>query len=129
MERDQLLQLLVGDDEASKAALAALAEGDDFVVWEDGTLSSETQARRYANRRGSLRRRGIETLGLERAVQLFRERDQPLRLGKITSVDRSRVFMLFLTEDGSALVACIGGHRPDEHPPRQEFGRPGQTSS
>ncbi|MEV6571206.1 hypothetical protein [Streptomyces sp. NPDC051577] len=128
MERDQLMRLLVGDDEASKAALAALVDGDDFVVWEDATLSSYAHARTYENRRASLRRRGIETLGLDRAVQLLRERDQPIRLGKITSVDRSRIFMVFLTEDGSAPVACIGGQRPDGRPPRQEFDRRGQTS-
>ncbi|MFF4319972.1 hypothetical protein [Streptomyces sp. NPDC001568] len=123
------MRLLAGDDEASKAALAALVDGDDFVVWEDGTLSSEEQARRYEYRRGSLRRRGIETLGLERAVQLLGERDQPIRLGKITSVDRSRIFMLFLTEDGSALMACIGGQRPDGRPPRQDLDRRPQRSS
>ncbi|MFD4141751.1 hypothetical protein [Streptomyces sp. NPDC058572] len=120
MELDQLMRLLAGDDEASKAALAALVGGADYVVWEDGALPSEACARSYESRRRSFRRRGIETLGLERAVQLLRERAQPIRPGKITSVDRSWIFMLFLTEDGSAPVACIGGRRLDGRPPHQE---------
>lgn len=128
MERDQLMRLLAGGDEASKAALAALVEGADYVVWEDQALPSEAYARNYESRRGSLRRRGIETLGLERAVQLLRERAQPIRLGKITAVDRSWIFMLFLTGDGGALVACIGGRRLDGRPPQQKFARQGQTS-
>nr|WSX51859.1 hypothetical protein OG409_24780 [Streptomyces sp. NBC_00974] len=36
--------------------------------------------------------------------------------------------LLFLTEDGSALVACIGGQRPDGRPPQQVFDQRGQTS-
>ncbi|MGW1494944.1 hypothetical protein [Streptomyces sp. NPDC002402] len=51
---------------------------------------------------------GIETLGLERATKLLGRHDKPVRLGQVMAADGSWVFMLFLTEDGSALVACTG---------------------
>lgn len=50
----------------------------------------------------------METTGLERAVQLLARHDQPVRLGQIKAADGSWVFMLFLTEDSSTLVACTG---------------------
>ncbi|MFJ2748781.1 hypothetical protein [Streptomyces sp. NPDC087297] len=118
MERHELMRLLAGDDAASKAALAALAQGADYVVWEGVGLSSEDYARGYESRRRSFQRRGIELLGWERGVQLLRERTQPIRTGKITAVDSSWSYQLFLTEDGSELVACIGGRRPERRAPQ-----------
>ncbi|KOG52701.1 hypothetical protein ADK75_16035 [Streptomyces virginiae] len=117
MERHELMRLLAGDDAASKAALASLADGADYVVWEDVGLSSEVYAQGHESRRRSYQRRGLETLGLERAVQLLREHAQPVHTGRITAVDSSWIFQLFLTEDGSELVACIGGRRPERRPP------------
>ncbi|MFE3555142.1 hypothetical protein ACFXKW_09800 [Streptomyces sp. NPDC059193] len=118
MERHELMRLLAGDDEASKAALAALVGGGEYVVWEEITLSSEVRARGYESRRRSYQRRGVETLGLERGVQLLREHAQPVRTGKITAVDSSWIYQLFLTEDGSELVACIGGRLPERRAPQ-----------
>ncbi|KJY20332.1 MULTISPECIES: hypothetical protein [unclassified Streptomyces] len=127
MERLDLMRLLAGEDEASKAALAALADGADHVVWEGVDLSSEDYARGYESRRRSCQRRGIETLGWERALRLLREHAQPVRRGRITAVDGSWTFYLFLTEDGGELVACIGGRRPERRAP--EAGRSaGQAS-
>ncbi|MFE5811596.1 hypothetical protein [Streptomyces sp. NPDC056491] len=113
MEWHELMRLLVGDDAVSKAALAALVDGGEYVIWEETELSSEIRARAYESRRRSYQRRGIETMGLERGVQLLREHAQPIRAGKITTVDGSWIFQLFLTEDVSNLVACIGGRRPE----------------
>ncbi|MFI5545655.1 hypothetical protein ACIA6E_17985 [Streptomyces sp. NPDC051815] len=118
MERQELMRLLARDDEASKAALAALVDGADYVVWEGVDLSSEGYAKGYESRRRSYQRRGIETLGLERGVQLLREHAQPVRTGKITALDGSWVYQLFLTEEGSELVACIGGRRPERRAPQ-----------
>ncbi|MER7513636.1 hypothetical protein ABTX82_35720 [Streptomyces lavendulae] len=113
MERHELMQLLAGGDAVSKAALAALVDGGEYVIWEETELSSDVRARAYESRRRSYQRRGIETMGLERGVQLLREHARPVRTGKITSVDGSWIFQLFLTEEGSDLVACIGGRRPE----------------
>lgn len=113
MERHLLVRLLAGDDEASVAALAALLSGATYVVW-DGASPAESHARTYARRLRHTRRKGIETLGLERAVQLLGRHDQAVRLGQVTAADGAWMFMLFLTEDGGALVACTGVRQAGE---------------
>ncbi|MFD7084444.1 hypothetical protein ACFYXV_13945 [Streptomyces sp. NPDC002181] len=113
MERQQLMRLLGGDDAASKAALAALVGGGEYSVLEDWIVSSEVHARVLTTRLRSLRWRGIETLGMERAVQILSERAQPILSGLVRSSDGSWGFRLFLSADGGALVACIGKRLPD----------------
>lgn len=107
MEREQLERLLSGGDEASSAALAALRRGGSFVIWE-GTASVEPVARIYGQRLRRTRRKGIQTIGFERAVELLKEHDQPIGMGQVRAGDGSWVFMLFLSEDGKALLACTG---------------------
>lgn len=107
MERELLERLLVGNDEASVAALAALRCGGSYVVW-DGTTSAESLALVYGRRLRHTRRRGIETENLERAVELLGRHQSPVRLGQIRAADGSWTFMLFLAEDGSRLIACTG---------------------
>ncbi len=70
MERYLLMRLLTGDDEASMAALAALPSGANHVAW-DGTLAAELLARTYTRQLRQTRRKSIETLGLDRAVQFL----------------------------------------------------------
>ncbi|GGM02491.1 hypothetical protein GCM10010129_52260 [Streptomyces fumigatiscleroticus] len=111
------MRLLAGDDEASVAALAALLDGATYVVW-DGAFPAEWCARTYARRLRNTRRKGVDTVGLERAVQLLGRHDQPVRLGQITAVDAAWIFMLFLTEDSGALVACTGVRRVGGQSPR-----------
>ncbi|WP_060177985.1 hypothetical protein [Streptomyces sp. IMTB 1903] len=109
MERRELMRLLAdGDDVAAKAALEALADGADYVVWEAGTRLSDSHAATFAIRLRSVRRNGAEHLGWERALELLRECARPIRIGQITASDRSGIYTIFLTEDGSALVACAG---------------------
>lgn len=107
MEREQLERLLGGDDETSLAARAVLSAGASHVVWE-GTVPTESLARVYGRRLRHTRRKGIETTGLERAVQRLDRHGRPVRLGQIRAADGSWIFMLFLNQDGSALVACTG---------------------
>ncbi|WP_371678531.1 hypothetical protein [Streptomyces sp. NBC_01276] len=116
MERHELMRLLAGDDAASKAALAALVDGGEYVVTEDWIISSEVHARVLTKRLPSMRRRGVETLEVERAVQILGERAQPILCGIVRDSDGSWLFRFFLTEDGGALVACIGMRRPDKRP-------------
>lgn len=68
MERHQLMRLLTGDDEATKAALAALLDGATYAAWEGGRRPSEAHAGIFAIRLRCMRRKGAETLGWERAV-------------------------------------------------------------
>ncbi|MFG2227683.1 hypothetical protein [Streptomyces sp. NPDC048644] len=113
MELEPLAQLLAGDDEASVAALDSLRGGASYVVW-DGASSAKSLAQVYKRRLLHTRRKGIETLGLERAVQLLDRYDQPVRLGQVKAADRAWTFMLFLTENGGALVACTGVRQRSE---------------
>ncbi|MGW4565428.1 hypothetical protein ACWEN3_24380 [Streptomyces sp. NPDC004561] len=110
MERELLERLLVGDDEASVAALAALRCGGSHVVG-DGAMPAETLALIYGRRLRLTRRRGIGTTNLAHAVEQLGRHQQPVRLGQIRAVDGSWTFMLFLTEDGSRLIACTGVRR------------------
>ncbi|MBP5906453.1 hypothetical protein F3K40_12980 [Streptomyces sp. LBUM 1478] len=108
MEREQLERLLDGGDDTSSAALAALRAGASYVVW-DGPTSAMSLATIYGRRLRLTSRRGIETSGLARAVQrLDLYSGGTVRLGRIRTADGSWVFMLFLAEDGSTLVACTG---------------------
>ncbi|MFI8264492.1 hypothetical protein [Streptomyces sp. NPDC085665] len=118
MERHELMRLLAGDDAASKAALAALADGGEYVVWEAGPRLSDGHAGTFAIRHRRMQRKGAETLGWERAVELLRERAQPIRIGQIKACDRSWIYTFFLTEDGGDLIACAGVRRPDGAPPQ-----------
>ncbi|MFF7124230.1 hypothetical protein [Streptomyces sp. NPDC008240] len=82
MERELLERLLVGSDEASVAALAALRNGGSHLVWE-GTTSAEPLVLVYGRRLRHTRRRGIETMNLACAVELLGRHQQPVRLGQI----------------------------------------------
>ncbi|WP_420311421.1 hypothetical protein ACOB87_23645 [Streptomyces sp. YS-B37] len=111
MERHVLESLLAGDDEASVAALATLRDGATYWM----TAQAQPAARHAGVFKGRLQRmrmHGLEPLGLERAVQLVREHGQPVRTGFIDAADRTWTTLLFLTEDGSALVACAGWPLP-----------------
>lgn len=127
MERHELMRLLAGDDASSKAALAALADGGEYVVWEDWIMSSEDHARVLTTRLRSMRRRGMETLGVERAVRILSEDAQPILSGLVRASDGWWGFRFFLTEDGGALVACLGIRRRDRHPSHDSDQR-GQAS-
>jgi hypothetical protein len=112
MEQEVLERLLAGADEASVAALAALRCGGSYVVWE-GTTSVEPLAFVFGRRLRHTSRRGIETVNLERAVELLGRHRQPVRLGQIRTADASWTFMLFLTEDGTRLITCTGVRRTE----------------
>ncbi|WP_150135586.1 hypothetical protein [Streptomyces hyaluromycini] len=115
VERDRLEQLLGSDDEASVADLAVLCAGASHVVW-DGTTSAESLARIYGRRLRLTLRKGIETTGLEQAVQRLSRYGGPVRLGQIREADGAWTFVLFLNQDGSALVACTGVRRTPTEP-------------
>jgi hypothetical protein len=50
-------------------------------------------------------------------VRLLREHGRPVRGGLIDSADQKWTFLLYLTEDGSALVACARLQRWVERSP------------
>ncbi|MFD5636322.1 hypothetical protein ACFWJM_19645 [Streptomyces sp. NPDC127077] len=113
MERHVLESLLAGDDEASVTALATLRSGATYWVADaDRAQPAGVHAGVFKGRLQRMRMHGLEPLGLERAVQLVSEHGRPVRTGLIDSADRTWTTLLFLTEDGSALVACAGWPLP-----------------
>lgn len=124
MKRDELMRLLVGDDAPSKAARVALAGGGEYVVLEGGARLSDSHAGIFAIRLRSMRRKGAQTLGWERAVQLLREHAQPIRIGYIPAPDGAWIYTVFLTGDGSELVACAGVRRPEGEPQEERAQTP-----
>ncbi|MER5430573.1 hypothetical protein [Streptomyces sp. NPDC002588] len=119
MEQEQLERLLEGGDGTSSAALSALRAGASHVVW-DGTTSAESLATIYGRRLRHTLRRGIETSGLARAVQQLDLYSRPVRLGQIKTADGSWVFMLFLDQDATTLVACTGVRQTQPGPARPD---------
>ncbi|MFD7445690.1 DUF6221 family protein [Streptomyces sp. NPDC059909] len=111
MERHVLESLLAGDDEASVIALATLRNGATYWVGDRAQPAGQ-HAGVFKLRLQRMRMHGLEPRGLERAVQLVREHGRPVRTGFIDSADRTWTTLLFLTEDGSALVACAGWQLP-----------------
>lgn len=119
MQREQLERLLSGDDETTVAALSALRADASYVVW-DGMTSAVSLARVYGRRLRHTLRKGIETSGLEPAVQRLNRYDGPVRLGQIRATDGSWIFMLFLDQDGGTLVACTGVRQNQPGPPSSD---------
>jgi hypothetical protein len=121
VEREQLEQLLRGGDDTSSAALAALRVGASYVVW-DGTTSPKSLATIYGRRLRHSLRAGTETPGLAQAVQRLDLYDRPIRLCRIRAADGCWIFLLFLDEDVSRLVACTGIRqaRPGQPQPRPD---------
>lgn len=111
MDTDQIAALLSGGSEATAQARDALLSGGSGVVWQ-GATQGEALARIYRRRLGLTRRTGQQTLGLEGAVEELSTYGRSVRLGQITSPDRTWVYMLFLTQDARSLVACTGVRRP-----------------
>lgn len=111
MEQHVLESLLAGDDEASVIALATLRSGATYWV-ADRAQPAGQHAGVFKLRLQRMRKHGLEPLGLERAVQLVREHGRPVRTGMIDAADRTWTTLLFLTEDGTALLACAGWPLP-----------------
>ncbi|MGV9640667.1 MULTISPECIES: hypothetical protein [unclassified Streptomyces] len=111
MERHELEALLSGADEASAKALATLRAGGTYWV-ADRAQPAGRHAGVFNLRLQRMRRRGIEPLGLERALQRLREHGGPVRTGLIDAADRTWTTLLFLTEDGTEPLTCAGWPRP-----------------
>ena len=84
-------------------------------MW-DGTFHAEGHAHTYARRLRHTWRKGIGPVALEQAVQLLGRHNRPVHwAGHIC--DGAWIFMLFLTEDGGALVTYTGVRRVGEESP------------
>ncbi|GAA2051369.1 hypothetical protein GCM10009757_24190 [Streptomyces cheonanensis] len=111
MEREELERLLTGDDGASLAASAALRGGASYLICATSRPPTRSPRSTAADSSTPVRK-GIDTTGLEHAVQLLSQHDQSVRLGQIWAADGTCAFMLFLSQDGSEILACTGVRQP-----------------
>jgi hypothetical protein len=116
MDRDRLVSLLSGSQEAHVACRAALRNGAAFVIY-DHPLPATDLLGIYRRRQRHTSKAGIPTHGFGPAIEaLAASGGLPLCLGSVTAVDPPYHFQLFLTEDASAVVACLGVDQQHRHP-------------
>ncbi|MEU7673545.1 hypothetical protein AB0C42_01855 [Micromonospora taraxaci] len=108
MNRAHLARLLERDSEAYVACRRAVLDGATIWISETGQQAS-TLAHIYARRQRTTRQFGIPTLGFPAAVQELHDRgEQLVRLAAVDVEDPPYHFQLFLNDDVSAVLACIG---------------------
>jgi hypothetical protein len=109
MEREALLRLLAEEPGAAfQACRAAIRAGAEYVVW-DHTLPADQLARSYLRRAQHMAKIGNPMLGSAEAIDVLQTSgDRPLRVGEAKIENPPTHFQLFLTEDASRVVACIG---------------------
>ncbi|WP_320065954.1 hypothetical protein [Micromonospora sp. RTGN7] len=126
MDRHQLIALLADGGSADAMCRDALRHSADFTI-ADGAMPASHFARIYDRRERHCRERGIATLGFREGVEHLQDaRDQVVRLGWVKVTDPGYHFQLFLTEDLSAVIACIGVDQA--HQARRDDA-PGLTAS
>ncbi|MBG6067009.1 hypothetical protein [Micromonospora ureilytica] len=126
MDRHQLIALLAGGGSAYAMCRDALHDGADFTI-ANGAMPATHFARIYDRRKRHCQERGIATLGFRQGVErLQNARNHAVRLGWVKVANPDYHFQLFLTEDLSAVIACIGVDQA--HQVRRDDG-PELTSS
>ncbi|MBT2471834.1 hypothetical protein J7E97_29240 [Streptomyces sp. ISL-66] len=106
MTRDELSALLDKDTTACRPARTALLAGGRFAVSE-GLVPARRLGYTYRSRLRRARLRGQQTLALDETVDILqRAADEPIRIGEITTEDRSWTFMLFLDATATTVLAC-----------------------
>jgi hypothetical protein len=108
VERNQLAELLDGPGYASSACRHALLDGARFLVWE-GATPADRMVPAYERREALAAASGTATLGFPDALVALRAAgNQLLRLGQVTLANPPYRFMVFLSGDPDAVVACLG---------------------
>jgi hypothetical protein len=115
VDRDLLVQLLSGEREAFSACQQAVLAG--AKVWVSGHAQPASRlAGTYQRRASHTQQRGIPTLGFAAAVQALHEYgEQPVRLGAVDVDDPPYHFQLFLDENLTSIVACLGVNQDPAH--------------
>ncbi|MEU4164761.1 hypothetical protein [Actinoplanes sp. NPDC026670] len=108
MDPAQLAALLERDDEACTACRRAVLDG--ATIWiNESVQPASALAHIYARRQRTTRRSGIPTLGFAAALQKLHDQgDQLVRLGAVDVADPPYHFHLFLNDDLSTVLACLG---------------------
>jgi hypothetical protein len=120
VDRDLLIQLLGDEYEAFSACRRYVAAGARIWVSNDAQPASGL-ASTYQRRAGHTRQAGVPTLGFSAAVQaLCGYGEQPVRLGAVDVDDPPYHFQLFLDENLTSVVACLGVDQDPAHRQRLE---------
>ena len=115
MDRDLLIQLLGDEQEAYNACRRYVAAGARVWVSDDAQPASGL-ASTYQRRAGHISQTGIPTLGFSAAVHALCEYgEQPVRLGAVDVDDPPYHFQLFLDENLTSVVACLGVDQDPAH--------------
>ncbi|MBF9128160.1 hypothetical protein I0C86_04005 [Plantactinospora sp. S1510] len=115
MERDTLIILLGAEaGDVYVACRDALRAGCDFKIF-DGTVPVRNLITIYGRRERHTRARGIRTLGFVQAVDRLASAEGPgeALLGQVGGAGTVWFFQLFLTPDGSRVVACVAVHQAE----------------
>jgi hypothetical protein len=108
VERHRLMTLLAGPGEANEVCRDALDNGAAFTITTAASPASHFVPI-YRRRERHCRREGIATLGFDQAVErLEAAQDQPVRLGWVHVTEPPYYFQLFLADDLSTVLSCIG---------------------
>lgn len=108
VERQRLMALLAGPGEANEVCRGALRRGAAFTITAAASPASHFVPI-YRQRERHCRREGIATLGFDQAVErLEAAQEQPVRLGWVHVTEPPYYFQLFLADDLSTVLSCIG---------------------
>ncbi|MFC6022722.1 hypothetical protein ACFP2T_42025 [Plantactinospora solaniradicis] len=116
MEREALVILLGAEaGDVYVACRDALRAGYDFKIF-GGTVPVGDLVTTYHRRERHTRTRGIRTLGFVQAVNRLASAEGlgELLLGQVGGAGTAWVYQLFLTPDGSRVVACLAVHQARE---------------
>ena len=115
MDRDLLVQLLGGENEAFTAARQFVLAGARLWISDQAQPASQL-ARTYQRRERHIEQVGIPTLGFSTAVRALRRYgEQPVRLGAVDADDPPYHFQLFLDKELTSVIACLGVDQDPAH--------------
>ncbi|MEV0192214.1 hypothetical protein AB0I39_27230 [Kitasatospora purpeofusca] len=104
MNREDLMLLLQDHSAVADAARAALVLGAGFVVW-DRSLSARRLWAVWKGRVDVVTEAGGQLDFVTALPRLEQAGEEPVRLGRITTSDRT--YLVFLDLAGSRCVACL----------------------
>jgi hypothetical protein len=115
VDRDLLVRLLGGGDEAFSACRQSVVAGARFWVSGDAQPASGL-AVIYQRRAEHIEQVGIPTLGFSAALHALHEYgERQVRLGAVDVDNPPYHFQLFLDENLTSIVACLGVDQDPAH--------------
>ena len=108
VSRDVLAELLVGEGAAASACSSALRDGAELILWQ-GSAPADRMLAAYRRRHQRALADAAPTVGFPEALErLGRAGADVLQLGQVSGNNPDFLYMIFLTDNPPALVACVG---------------------